>query len=137
MVRVSESLLWPLVYVGACLTHASIMYSIKCPHCAYYKLGEGTFSCFIWWGVPKLWKSREGPERGWVKNYAMLGVFVLTFFPVYWLWQSKVLLLVYFLGIAGLLMSIVLNECSRCLHFKCGNCGVPEEIRKEYLESTR
>lgn len=68
-----------------------------------------------------------------MKRYALFGILVLTLFPVYWLVQEWPLLLVYLLGIAGLVMSIVLNECARCLHFECGNCGVPEDVRHEYL----
>jgi hypothetical protein len=135
MVRVSGSFLWPLVYVGVCLTHASVMYTIKCPHCPYYKMEGETLRCFIWWGAPKLHPERQVPEKKWVGKYANVGMAVLTFLPVYWLWQEKALLLMYFLGIVGLVLSIGLNECSRCLNFDCGHCGVPEEIRKEYLES--
>lgn len=135
MLRHGESLLWPFLYVGVCLVHAGIMNAAKCPHCAYYKMGDRTFACFIWWGAPKLWADRDRPERPWVKRYALLGITVLTLFPVYWLWQEWPLLVIYFLGIGGLVMSIFLNECTRCLHFDCGNCGVSEELRREYLSS--
>ena len=137
MVRHGESLLWPLLYVGLCLAHAGIMNAAKCPQCPYYKLGDRTFACFIWWGTPKLWAEREGPEHPWVGQYAKFGMALLTFFPVYWLWQEWPLLLIYFFGIAGLVMSIGLNECSRCLNFNCGHCGVPEDLRREYLETFR
>jgi hypothetical protein len=60
---------------------------------------------------------------------------VLAFFPVFWLVQEWPLLIIYFLGIAGLVMSISLNECSRCVNFACGNCGVPEELRRAYLRT--
>jgi hypothetical protein len=72
-----------------------------------------------------------------VKRYAMFGIAVLTFFPTFWLAQEWPLLLVYFLGIGGLVMSIALNECSRCLNFDCGNCAVAEDVRREYLETPR
>jgi hypothetical protein len=133
MIRHGDSLLWPIAYVGVCLTHAAIMNAAKCPSCPYYKVQEGTFSCFIWWNTPKLWANREGREAPWVKHYALIGISVLTLFPVYWLAQEWPLLVVYFLGVLGLLMSIVLNECARCLHFECGSCGVPDEVRREYL----
>jgi hypothetical protein len=137
MVRHSESPWTPLLYVGLCLTHAGIMSRAKCTHCPYYKVEGSTYRCFIWWGAPKAWAEREGPEHPLVGKYALFGIAVLTFFPVYWLWQEWPLLLIYVLGIGGLLMSILLNECSRCLNFQCGNCGVPEEVRKEYLEGLR
>ena len=135
MGRHAESLLWPFLYVGACLTHAGVMYTIKCPHCPYYKKESKTLECFIWWGAPKLYQPRAGPEKGFVGLYATFGMLVLTLFPVYWLWQDKAFLLVYVLGIFGLVLSIAINECSRCLNFDCGHCGVSEEIRKEYLET--
>jgi len=72
-----------------------------------------------------------------VGRYAKFGMAVLTLFPTYWLAQEWPLLLVYLLGIAGLVMSIALNECSRCLHFDCGHCGVADEIRREYLQTFR
>jgi hypothetical protein len=133
MIRRGESILRPIVYVGLCLTHASIMNAAKCPHCPYYQMGDRTFACFIWCNTPKLWAHRAGPEASWVKRYALFGIAVLTLFPVYWLAQEWPLLLIYFLGIAGLVMSIFLNECARCLHFECGNCRAPEDVRREYL----
>jgi len=133
MTRHGESILWPLLYVGLCLTHAGVMNAAKCPHCPYYRMGNRTFACFIWWNAPKLWADRANREAPWVKRYALFGILVLTFFPVYWLAQEWPLLIVYFLGITGLVMSIFLNECTRCLHFACGNCAVPEDVRREYL----
>jgi hypothetical protein len=135
MGRHAESLLWPVLYVSACLTHAGIMYGLKCTHCPFYKMEGTSLRCFIWWGAPKLFRPRDGPEADFVGRYSLFGMLVLTLFPMYWLWQAKVLLLTYCLGIVGLVMSIGLNECSRCLHFDCANCGVPEEIRREYRET--
>jgi hypothetical protein len=53
LIRHGESLLWPALYLGLCLGHAAVMNAAKCPHCPYYKLGDRTFGCFIWWGMPK------------------------------------------------------------------------------------
>lgn len=134
LLRHGDSLLWPAAYLALCAAHAGIMNAAKCPHCPYYKMGERTFGCFIWWGTPKLWAERQGPEPAWVGRYAPVGMAVLTFFPVPWLWQELPLLFIYFLGIAGILMSIGLHECSRCLNFECGHCAVPEELKREYLD---
>jgi hypothetical protein len=132
--RYADSILWPLLYIGLCLTHAGIMYAIKCPHCAYYKMSGKTHRCFIWWGVPKLFEPREGPESKIVGVYAPIGMLVLALFPVYWLWNEWALLLLYLLGVVVLAMSIGSNECPRCLNFQCSHNTVPEELRKEYLE---
>lgn len=133
MVRHADSLAWPVLYVLACLLHASVMNAAKCPHCPYYRRGDRTFGCFIWWGTPKLWRNRNGPEARWVGTYAFFGMAFLTLFPVYWLLREWPLLLIYLFGIGGLVLSIGLHECARCLNFDCGHCGVPEDLKKEYF----
>ena len=131
--RHGEAVYWPFVYVGVCLLHAAIMYAIKCPHCAYYKRNTPSHRCFIWWGAPKVWKPRPGPESRIVGIYAPIGILVVTFFPTYWLWAQWELLVVYFLSVAGLMGSIVMHECPRCAHFDCPHNAVPEEVRKAHL----
>jgi hypothetical protein len=127
--RYAEAAWMPFVYVGVCLIHAAIMYTIKCPHCAYYKLDHPTLRCFIWWGAPKIWKPRAGQEGRIVSIYGPIGILVVAFFPVYWLTFQWELLVVYFLSVAGLVGSIAMNECPRCAHFDCSLNSVPEEIR--------
>ena len=133
--RHAEAFYWPFVYIGVCLLHAGIMFTIKCPHCAYYKLPGKKHRCFIWWGVPKIYKPRSGLEPRFVGIYAPIGMLVLTFFPVYWLWSDWVLLVVYFLSVVGLFLSIGMHQCPRCLHFDCSHNQVPEEIRDQYMKS--
>ena len=86
------------------------MNAAKCPHCPYYMMGGKTFGCFIWWGTPKLWADRQGPEPPWVGRYAVFGMDVLTLYPVYWLWQELPLAGIYFLGIGALVRSIGPHE---------------------------
>ena len=76
----------------------------------YYMMGGKTFGCFIWWGTPKLWAERQGPEPPWVGRYAVFGMDVLTLYPVYWLWQELPLAGIYFLGIGALVRSIGPHE---------------------------
>lgn len=135
MFRYSDALYWPLTYIGLCLLHAGIMYSIKCPHCAYYKKGGKTHHCFMIWGAPKIWKPRSTPESRIVGIYSPIGMLVLTAFPVYWLLSQWELLLVYLLSIAVLVMSFGLHDCPRCLNFECGHNTVPEVVKRAYLES--
>lgn len=111
------------------------MNAARCPHCPYYKMGQGSFACFIWWNTPKLWANSDDPGPAWVGKYAAFGMAVLTLFPVYWLFREWQLLLIYFLGIGGLVLSIGIHECSRCLNFQCGHCTVPDDLRQEYLSS--
>jgi len=133
--RYSGAVYWPFAYVAVCLLHAAIMYTIKCPHCAYYKMESSRHRCFIWWGAPKIYKPRPGPESRFVGIYAPIGILVVTLFPAYWLWFQWELLVVYLFSVAGLLASIAMNECPRCANFDCPHNEVPEEVRKAHPES--
>lgn len=137
MARHADAIYWPFVYLGLCLLHAGIMFSIKCPHCPYYRLGTGAHRCFMFWGVPKVYAPRPGPESRLVGVYAPIGMAVLAFFPVYWLTFQWELLLLYFLAIGAVLLSIGLNECPRCLNFACPHNDVPQEVRAAYLRTVR
>ncbi len=137
MAQHAEGWHWPLLYVGLCLLHAGIMFTIKCPHCPYYRMAGTTHRCFMIWGIPKIRAPRPGPESRLVGVYAPIGVAALTLFPVYWLWFEWELLVLYFLSIAAVLLSIGLNECPRCLNFECPHNVVPEEVREAHLRSLR
>lgn len=132
--RHSEGYVWLLIYCLLLLMHLGIMYSIKCPHCPYYKNGKRSFSCFIYWKTPKLWHERTTPASPIVMIYAPIGIAYLSLYPVYWVRFEWELLLIYFLSLAALLESILKNECSKCLYFECGNNTVPEFLRKASLE---
>ena len=135
ILRYSESILWFFLYVLLCLIHATIMYSIKCPHCRYYRNGQEKFSCFIYWNFPKLYNERKSPASPVVKFYAPFGILYLSLYPVYWLTFQWELLIIYFLSLGIILSSIIKHECSKCLYFECSNNTVPELIRKEYFDS--
>jgi hypothetical protein len=132
LARHSEIVYLPFVYIGLCLLHAVIMFTIKCPHCAYYKMGGKIHHCFMITGVPKVYKPRPGPESKFVGIYAPIGIAVITIFPLYWLRFEWELLMVYLLSIAAIITSIGLNECSRCLNFECGHNTVPKDVRNAY-----
>lgn len=132
--RHANSWIWLWLYIGLCLSHALVMNAIKCPHCDYYKMGERTFSCFMWWRMPRLYKSRVGRESRFVGIYAPIGMLMLTIYPTLWLWKQWELLLIYLLSVVVVVLSIGHNECSRCLNFDCGHNTVSESVRKEYRE---
>jgi len=135
IVRHADSWFWPFVYIGLCLGHAGIMFTIKCPHCPYYQMGDKTLKCFMWWGMPKLYKARHGPESKFVGVYAPIGMLVLTVFPIYWLRFEWELLLLFLLSIVVVVMSIGQTECPRCLNFECPHNRVDESVRTAYAES--
>ena len=135
IVRYSDAWYWPFVYIGLCLGHAAIMFTIKCPHCPYYRMGNRTLRCFMWWGMPKIYKARARPERKLVGVYAPAGMLVLTLFPVYWLRFDWALLSLFLLSVAVIVMSIGQNECPRCLNFDCPHNLVPESVKKQHADS--
>lgn len=133
LIRHGGTLIWAGLYLGLCLVHAAVMNAVKCPHCAYYKLGNRSFSCFIWWKTPKLYKERSGPESRFVAIYAPIGMLVLSVYPTLWLWREWELLLLYVLSLVVLVLSIGHNACTHCLNFECGHNAVPKTIRDEFL----
>lgn len=133
--RHSDAFYWPFVYIGLCLAHAGVMFTIKCPHCPHYHGDGRTLRCFMIWGAPKIVRPKSGPEHRLVGVYAPIGMLVLTAFPIYWLRFEWELLLVYVLSVAVVVTSIGINECSRCINFACGHNQVPEELRTVYLET--
>ena len=135
IIKYSENLLWLLLYFALCLFHASIMYSVKCPRCKYYRNGKKTFNCFIFWNTPKLWKERINPASRFVKIYAPIGILYLSLYPVYWLISQWELLLIYLLSLGVILSSILMNQCSRCIYIECSNNTVPEILQKAFSDS--
>lgn len=133
--RYSETVYWPLAYIGICLLHVGIVYSNKCPRCAYYKISERTHKCFMIWGFPKIFEARPGPDKPFLGKYVPIAILTITFFPVYWLRFQWELLLLYFLSWGVLVSSISLHQCSRCISFDCKNNRVSDEVRKAYLET--
>ncbi len=59
MTRYAEAIYWPLIYIGLCLLHAGIMFTIKCPHCPRYK-------------TPPQAKSSSAPPSRWHSRAARL-----------------------------------------------------------------
>ena len=131
MVRYADAWYWIALYAGLCLTHATVIYLSKCPHCHYYRTGDKKIHrCFFIWGTPKLRQPNAGPAPKFLNVYAPLAILVLTAFPIPWLRFQWELLVVYLLSITTLLFSILLQECSRCPSYGCPNNRVPTEFRK-------
>ncbi|TET37774.1 MAG: hypothetical protein E3J72_05235 [Planctomycetota bacterium] len=134
MVRYADSNCWLIGYIGYLLVHFNILYASKCPHCPYYKMAGKLHSCFMIWLTPKIYKPRSGPAPKFLKYYVPFAILLMTFYPVYWLRYEWELLVVHLLAIAVLLISIMLQECTRCLYFKCPNNRVRESIQKRYRD---
>jgi len=129
----SETVLWVLIYVGIFLSHATHMYLRKCPHCAYYKISGSILKCHYIYGVPKLVKERSGAPGKYLRVYTPITVFIISVFPIYWLFSQWELLLVYILSL-GVLLGSIIQECKRCIYFECLYNQVPEDVRKAHFD---
>ncbi len=134
--RHADSLWWLAGYFGIFLTHFSIIYTNKCPYCPYYKTDSKIHRCFMIWGVPKIRKAQSGQAPKFLKHYVPFAMLVMVSYPIYWLRFEWELLVLYLLSIVVLVSSIMLQECSRCTYFECGNNSVPEEIRKAFNQQS-
>ena len=128
----SESIGWVIGYFALFLVHVSIIFRLKCTHCSYYKAPGKHLNCMWLWGIPKIFKANPKPESGFNKFYVPTGMAVVTLYPVYWLFNSWVLLIIYFSSIAVLVSSLFLFTCSKCTYFECSHNQVPKEIKEKY-----
>lgn len=130
----ADNILWLFAYVAVCLGHVFVVYTNKCPHCAYYHLGGREHRCSWLWHIPKLVKPRPGPQGRFMNIYTPIGILILILFPIYWLRFEWELLVIFLLSVAGLLSTVLIHECRSCISFHCGNNQVPETLRQKYRE---
>ena len=127
-----ESLGWVIGYLLVFMIHVSIVYRLKCTHCSYYKNPGRSLKCMWLWGMPKIFNDRPGPESAVSKAYIPFGMAVVAFFPVYWLLNSWILLVLYFVSIAVLVSALFLFTCSKCTFFDCAHNRVSGELKEAY-----
>jgi hypothetical protein len=135
IVRYSDSILWPLVYISIIGTHMTHMFLKRCPHCAYYHEEARTLECLWWRWAPKVRRRRSGPPPRYLRFYTPIAIFTITCYPLYWLTSQWELLLLYVLAWGVLFLSIGTAACARCIDFKCKYNTVAKELREEYLSS--
>jgi len=125
------SIIWVLVYIFVFMFHFLVVgYRFFCSHCPHYIRSTRTTKCMFIWGIPKYFKSREGPLSLFEKIMVLTGLIVIVLFPMYWLLLQPHLLIIYSLSWAVLGLTIKRYECIRCIHFHCPVNSVPEELKK-------
>ena len=129
----AKSLLWVFAYIFIFLVHMTIIYKMKCTHCTYYLIPGDKLYCMWLWGVPKLFKEDTRPESQFNKVYVPVGMAIVAFFPVYWLFNNWALLVLYFVSLAVLVLSLFLFTCSKCTYFNCSHNQVSPELKENYL----
>ena len=131
--RYSESLIWPLLYLGIIGAHMIHILLQRCPYCAYYKTDTKFHACLWWRWVPKTRKEKSGPPPKYIRTYTPVAVLTITFYPIYWMTFQWELLILYILSWGVLALSIYTAGCARCIDFECKNNAVPKEIQGAYL----
>lgn len=131
----ANSLWWLVGYLLVIAWHTNLTYKLFCPHCVYYKQSSRTTKCIMIWGVPKFYKDKKGPASKAVSTLIIVDILLVSVFPLYWVLWSWHLLVIYLLSLLILLISLIKNECSRCICFDCAKNSVPKEVRQRYIES--
>jgi hypothetical protein len=131
----ASSYWWAAGYLGVIGWHVNITYRIFCTKCPHYDLSEGKTQCLMIWNVPKFYKARPGRPSTFVSAFIIADILLVTAYPLYWLWMDWRFFTVYLLSWSVFIVSLVKNECSRCIWFDCAKNNVPKEARESYLVS--
>ncbi len=135
IIQHASSYWWAVGYLAMVLWHVNITYATFCPHCPYYIRSEKTCKCVMIWGVPKLYKNKPWPASNFVSYFIVTDIALTSLYPAYWVWQDMRFFTVYWLSLSVFLVSLLKNECTRCIWFDCKKNMVPVHVREEYLKS--
>jgi hypothetical protein len=84
-----------------------------------------------------LFKERPGPYGFLEKFVVVMSLLIWVIFPLFWLYTSVGLLVIYAVSFAVLLATIRRYECGRCIHFDCPVNRVEEDVRTQFMQDNK
>ena len=114
--RSSVALFIYVVVIVLCLV---LIYRHFCTHCPHYHAGRRVVRCMFFWGMPKLFPSKEGPLSGRDKLITAAAAAILIVFPINWLADDIGLLVIYLMTLTVFGLTIRRHECGRCIYSDC------------------
>jgi len=84
------------------------------------------------WNIPKLFKARPVPWKFINKIAIPVFIIIICLFPVYWIWQDKILFIIYIIPGINFVLILKKYECPRCIYFHCPMNSVTENKRKKF-----
>jgi len=131
-----HSAVWTILYILlTVLTFVVGVYRFFCTHCPHYIKGEEKVNCLFLRRAPKFFKERPGPYSFLERLVVFISLFIWLVFPIYWLYRSVGLLVIYGVSLAVLVATMRKYECGRCIHFDCPVNCVPEDARSNYMHT--
>ena len=119
-----NSLIWLIVYLGLLMAFVTIIMKFYCSHCPHYVRGRRVITCMFFWGVPKIFRQRQGPLNVIEKGITFISAIIILLLPGYWLIKLPEFLLIYVFSVTVLAMTIKRYECSRCIYEGCPSNSV-------------
>jgi hypothetical protein len=136
MAILKHSVTWTIVYILlTILTFAVAVYRFFCTHCPHYIQSDQKVSCLFLCKVPKYFKARPGPYSFTERFIVLMSLLIWMLFPVYWLYKSIGLLVIYGVSLTALVATLRRYECGRCIHFDCPSNKVPEDVRVHCVQA--
>jgi hypothetical protein len=133
-----HSAVWTIIYILlTVVTFTVAVYRFFCTHCPHYIQAEGKVNCLFLRRVPKLFKERPGPYGFLEKFVVVMSLLIWVIFPLFWLYTSVGLLVIYAVSFAVLLATIRRYECGRCIHFDCPVNRVEEDVRTQFMQDNK
>lgn len=127
-----NSVYWFVVYLAVFIISQILIYKFLCTHCPHYCKKSKKLQCMFLWNMLKIFKPKPGSWKLIDKIVIPVSIITICLFPIYWIWQDKLLFIIYIISGINFMLTLKKYECSRCIYFHCPMNSVTENKRKKF-----
>ncbi len=127
-----DSIYWFVVYLIVFIILQILINKSLCTHCPHYCKKTKKLQCMFQWNTPKIFKAKPVPLKLIDKMVILISIIIICLFPIYWIWQDKLLFIIYIISGINFIFTLKKYECHRCIYFYCPGNSVTENKRKKF-----